>query len=178
MPGTEHHKMVYDVTLRIAIDEIDSAAVRIKRTVYSKKGMIVEASLNKTVCRVPAKRLEQTLQQLSALGKVRYKNIVAKDVTDTYYDFKIRLENAQKANNRYLELLKRANNVTDILRIEKEVERLTEKIETLKARLDNLDRMIDYSTITIEYSRREKPGLIGYIGVGLYHSVKWLFVRN
>lgn len=39
-------------------------------------------------------------------------------------------------------------------------------------------RMVLYSTITVSLSERKKPGILGYIGIGVYHAIKWLFVRN
>ena len=60
----------------------------------------------------------------------------------------------------------------------RELERLNETIGLLKGRMARLDHLEAYSTINVELRERKKPGLLGYIGLGAYHAVKWLFVRN
>ena len=135
-------------------------------------------STERTVIRVNTSQLETTLIKLSALGKVKAKNVYGNDVTDDYRDHEIRLENAEKSRIRYLELLKKANNVQEILLVEKELERLNEVIDLLKGKLNRLSHLSEYATITIDMEVRKKPGLIGYVFVGAYKSVRWLFVRN
>ncbi|MBK6622314.1 MAG: DUF4349 domain-containing protein [Saprospirales bacterium] len=100
------------------------------------------------------------------------------DVTDEYTDYQIRLDNARKARERYLELLAKAENVEAALKVEKELERLNETIDLLEGKMTRIDHLSEFSTITIALKERKNPGLIGYIGIGLYYSVKWLFVRN
>ena len=78
----------------------------------------------------------------------------------------------------YLELLKKAENVETALKVEKELERLNETIDLIKGKMNRINNLAEYSTIVINLKEKKKPGIIGYIGIGLYHSVKWLFVRN
>ena len=106
------------------------------------------------------------------------KNIVGQDVTEEYTDYKIRLENAEKARKRYLELLAKAEDVEATLKVEKELERLNETIDLLKGKMKRINHLSEYSTITVNLKEKKKPGLLGYIGIAIYHSVKWLFVRN
>ncbi|WP_196894187.1 DUF4349 domain-containing protein [Aureivirga marina] len=171
-------KIIYNAYINLSIKEFDSAAVRIENIIKSKKGFIIESSLNETKCRVPENLLIETLDELETLGKVRYKNIEGKDVSESYYDAQTRLENAEAAKAKYLKLLDKAVSVQDILAIEKEIERLNEKIELLKSKIENINYLSTYSTIRIQYRQKEKLGILGYVGAGLYHSVKWLFVRN
>ena len=62
---------------------------------------------------------------------MKYKSITGKDVTDEHYDLNIRLENAQLARDRYLELLNRAQTVDETLKVEKELERLNTELDLL-----------------------------------------------
>jgi TolA-binding protein len=90
----------------------------------------------------------------------------------------MRVENAQKARKRYLELLEQATKVSDILAIEKELERLNGKIERLQGQINSFDKQVQYSSISIYFTEKVKPGPVGYIFVGLYKAVKFLFVRG
>ena len=74
--------------------------------------------------------------------------------------------------------MEEAENVEAALKVEKELERLNEKIDLLKGKINRIDHLSEYSTISINYEQHKKPGILGYIGLGLYKGVKWLFVRN
>ena len=85
---------------------------------------------------------------------------------------------SQQARGRYLDLLDQAATVDEILKVEKELERLNETIDLLKGKMNRIDHLDTYATITINLRERQKPGILGYIGIGLYRSVRWLFVRG
>jgi len=83
-----------------------------------------------------------------------------------------------KSRERYLELLARAENVQSALLVEKELERLNSEIEFLKGKLNKTSHLVDFATLTISIKEKVKPGLLGYVGIGLFEVVKWLFIRN
>jgi len=122
--------------------------------------------------------LNSAVNDISNLGKVTFKNIHGADVTESYLDNKLRLENAEKSRNRYLELLNKAVSVQEILLVERELERLNVTIERLKGQMNRIDHLDEFSTITINLRVKKKPGVLGYVFVGAYEAVKWLFVRN
>ena len=141
-------------------------------------GYVSENGSARCVIRVQASLLKQALEEIYPLGRVDHKSISGQDVTNQFVDNEIRLENAEKARKRYLELLAKAENVEAALLVEKELERLNGLIDMYKGTLQRLQHLNEFSTITINISEKKKPGILGYIGLGLYHSVKWLFVRN
>lgn len=51
-------------------------------------------------------------------------------------------------------------------------------IDLLKGKTNRIDQLDAFATITVNLKERKKPGVLGYIGLGLYHSVKGLFVRG
>ena len=62
-----------------------------------------------------------------------------------------------------------------------EMRGMVERVGTfdlLKGKMARIGHLEAYSTISVELRERKKPGLLGYIGLGVYHAVKWLFVRN
>jgi hypothetical protein len=141
-------------------------------------GYVSEKGTFRATIRVQHEKLEAALSDIRGLGKVLHQNIITQDVTGEYTDHQIRLENAERSRERYLQLLAKAENVEAALQVEKELERLNGTIDLLKGHLNRLDHLTAFSTITLTWKEKKKPGLIGYAGLGLYHSVKWLFVRN
>jgi len=171
-------KIQYSALMRLIVESPDTANVQIEKIVRKYNGYINEIGTYRTVIRVKNTDLDAAIKDISSLGKVRWIDKIGQDVTEEYTDYQIRLENAEKARKRYLELLAKAENVEATLKVEKELERLNETIELLKGKMNRINHLSQYSTITINLKEKKKPGLLGYIGIALYHSVKWLFVRN
>jgi len=102
---------------------------------------------------------------------------LGEDVTEEYRDLEIRLDSAEKTRKRYLELLNKAEKVDEILKIERELERLNGEIDLLKGKINRLTHLAQYATITVQTSNGVKKGVLGYAFYGVYSGVKWLFVR-
>ncbi len=177
-PQQTRRKMLYSANLTLVIENPDTANLRIEQIAERYEGYASEIGTYQSVIRVKSGQLEAAIADISTLGRLDRKNLRGNDVTEEYFDYQVRLENAQKARNRYLELLDQAQTVDEILKVEKELERLNETIDLLKGKMNRIDHLDAYATITINLKERKKPGVLGYIGLGLYHSVKWLFVRG
>jgi len=171
-------KILFSAYMTLAVQNVDSSAKAIEKIATKYKGYISETGTERVVIRVDKQYFDKAVEEISKLGKLQSKSISGQDVTNEYYDNKIRLENAEKARNRYLELLAKAENIESALMVERELERLNREIDLLKGQMNRVDQLTAYSTITVNIHEKKKPGLIGYIFVGLYHTVKWFFVRN
>jgi hypothetical protein len=171
-------KVLFSANLYLTVENPDAANIDIEKIAKNYKGYAKETGTYRTIIRVESKHLKNAIKDISELGKLRRKSINGQDVTESYLDYQIRLENAEKSRKKYLELLAKAENVATTLQVEKELERISEKIDLLKGKMKRINHLSDFSTITIYLKEKKKPGILGYIGVGLYRSVKWLFVRN
>ncbi len=171
-------KVIYNSSIYLTVKIPDTANVRIAEIAKKYNGYVQQSGTTSCVIRVEAHQLNAAMNDISLLGKVTKKNSSGQDVTDQYADYAIRLDNAEKARLRYLELLERAENVEAALKVEKELERLNETIELMKGKMNRIDHLTSYSTITVYVTEKKKPGVIGYVGIGLFKAVKWLFVRN
>lgn len=175
---TEGRKLIYSAALDLEVAEPDSAVARIVAMTAAYAGFLTRTSTTGATIRVPAARLDAALAEISTLGRVKDKRITGDDVTEAYFDMGIRLDNAEKSRQRYLELLARAQTVEETLLVERELERLTETIDLLKGKRNRLDQLEAYSVINIELVRKAKLGPLGYVVKGAFGVVKWLFVRN
>ena len=126
--------------------------------------------------RVPAARFEEALQRLCKLGKVDRREVTGTDVTSEFVDMSIRLTNAERARQRYLELLQRSANVSEALQVQRELERITSTIEQLRGQLDLMQHQVSMSTINLTLEKPARPGPLGWIFYGLYHAIRWLFI--
>lgn len=175
---TDTHKIVYTARIDMKVNTPDSTAVQIAQLAKDSKGYVERMSSSTLIIKVPAGGMASIVAEIEKMGKVTYKNVSADDITDSYYDAAIRLENLDKARQRYLELLAKAQTVDEILKVEKELERVNTDMEVLKGRLARMNNQVQYSTITIYLDKKVKPGILGYPFVWTYKAIKWLFVRK
>lgn len=144
---------------------------------YTLNSTRLEQRLQVTI-RVPAARFEEALRRLAKLGQVDRRHISGRDVTTEMVDLTMRLGNAVKMRQRYLELLRKAANVSEAVQVQKELERVTAAIESLKGRLTVMRTQVSLSTVDLTLRTPTRPGPVGWIFYGLYKGVVWLFVWN
>lgn len=177
-------KVVHTATMTIEVKNSEDALSKISEMAKKYKGFILHSSLYSVKMKVEAGLLKDAVSEIEKLGKLRAKDIEGTDVTDEYYDLKIRIETAANVRDRYLELLKKAENVETALQVETELERVNRELELLKGKQQRLSNQIDYSTITVNVIqereevkvKREVPGPLGLVFWGLYKTVECLFV--
>lgn len=171
-------RILLSANLSLSVEMPDTVNFHIEKIAKKYDGYVNEIGTFRTIIRVKSESLTNAINEISELGNVQSKNLSGQDVTEDYLDFKIRLENAEKSRERYLESLAKAENVEAALKVEKELERLNASIDALKGKMIRIDHLSEFSTITVNLKEKKKPGPLGYIGIGLYRSVKWMFVRN
>ncbi len=170
--------IIFNASLEIEVSDPEKLGREIAGVASKFKGYVVTSGNTRAVIRVPSGSFSDALTALTSYGTVLSKQIYSKDVTEAFRDTEIRLDNKLKARNRYLELLKKAENVTAALRVEKELERLNSEIESLKGKIKRLSHLSAFSTITVNIEKEIRPGPVGYLFWGAYRVVKWLFIRD
>lgn len=174
----EKRKILYAANMEIVSPLPDSINPQLEHIAEKYGGYIGYLSTRQTTIRIKSQEFENVIVEIEKLGKITRKNIVGNDVTEEYWDAQIRLDNALETRKRYIELLKMAKNVEEAILVERELARVSENIDLLKGKLNKLDNLEEFATITITIREKAKLGLIGYVGVGLYKTIKWFFVRN
>ena len=107
---------------------------------------------NSITIRVPAKNFDQLLSDATkGVTKFDNKNIEVKDVTEEFLDIQARLKTKKELENRYLELLGKANSVIEILEVEKQIGQLRSEIESIEGRLKYLESKVSLSTLTMTF---------------------------
>lgn len=99
--------------------------------------------------RIPASKLDATLDALTKLGIVQSRSLSAEDVSDQLVDFQARLKNLRKSEEAVLKILDRSGSVGDVLKVSQELSNIRESIERISAQLNNLQNQVAYSTITL-----------------------------
>ncbi len=109
------------------------------------------------VIKVPVAKFSDIFQEVKDLAQVVVsEQVVGQDVTEEYVDLQARLKNAKAEEAQYLEIMKKATEVEDMLNVSSYLSIVREKIERLQGQLDYLENLTDMSTITVELSEETK----------------------
>lgn len=125
--------------------------------------------------RVPSKNFDLFLDDI--LKGVTYfdnKEISSQDVTEEYIDVDARLKAKKVLEARYLELLKKANKVSEMLEIEAQLSAIREEIEAKEGQLRYMQSQVSMSTITIEFYKtvaNEGGATISYVSK-IWNAIK------
>ena len=106
---------------------------------------------------VPAAHFDDTIDQLSKVGKVQSEHITGTDVSAQYVDLNARLANAEAQHQAMLALLTRAQNINDIIAVQNQIGQITAQIEQLKGQIKYLDDNTSYSTVTVTMTESGAP---------------------
>lgn len=108
-------------------------------------------SKNLTI-RIPTEDFQEFITAVSkGIDYFDQRTISRQDVSEEFIDLEARLKAKRTLEERYLELLKKANNVKEMLEIERELSTIREEIEARQGRLQYLQNQVSMSTLNIEF---------------------------
>jgi len=164
--STIDRKIVRTGYMTLEVADISKSLAEIASVATEFNGYVVSSSqradtgdnpMGSISIRVPADKFDQALEKLRTMAvKVTYENSNSQDVTEQYTDLQAQLHNYEATEAQYLELLKKAENVKDILEVQRELSNVRGSIERVKGRIQYLDRTSDTSLIEISL-RKAKP---------------------
>ncbi len=165
------------LTLEVSDEEDFQPTLERARAIATRlEGYIQSESTYAMTMLVPTERLSETLAALEKLGEVSHKAIQIVDVTSSYVDLQIRIENLVRLRQRLTELVAQTQDVSEILKIEMELGRVTSQLEQMEGQLRLLQRNTSYATIALRLEESVSPGPLGWVFYGTYRAIKWLFV--
>ncbi|MCD4792630.1 MAG: DUF4349 domain-containing protein [Bacteroidales bacterium] len=158
--GTEkiEKKIIKTADISFGVSDYNKSKPNINKIIAKHKGYITSESENNSsysisntiIIRVPAENFEKLLTDLEGEAEdFESKNINTSDVTEEYIDILTRLENKKKVEAQYIELLKKARTIAEILEVNEHIRRLREEIEAKEGRLKYLKNQVGLSTVTV-----------------------------
>jgi len=175
---TDNRMIAYNITLDLSVKNTEDTRSILIEQVNANGGYIVRESNNQIVARIPAANADNYIEHAKTLGKTENESKTGNDITEQYRNNTIRLDSLKNVRNRYLALLERANTVSEILSIERELERVNTEIDLLEGRIRAAEQSVAYSSVTVRFYEKAKPGPVSWIFYGLYQGIRWLFVWN
>jgi Tfp pilus assembly protein PilZ len=115
---------------------------------------------NEVTIKVPVLQFDEAIRLITngnGQEKLIEKKIRSEDVTGQVVDTKSRLEAKRQVRLRYLELLKQAKNMAEVLQVQNEINDLHEQIEMAAGRISYLNQSAAYSTIQLTFFQVLNP---------------------
>ena len=160
-PPPYSQKLIRQATLIFEVGDINHAYDSIKLVVESFHGYTSneekinagEQAEQHMDIRVEEKFFDDVIDRILFLAKnVESRNISVQDVTAEYSDINARLKTKKDVEMRYVEILRQARTVKDMLAIEEQLGIVREEIESMEARMKVMTNQIAYCSIRIEFS--------------------------
>lgn len=153
-------KIIKTASLDLEVKDFNAYYDRLRENVRAVGGYIAQEEQNESsykientlVIKVPVDQFENALARVSSnVEKLNEKKISSQDVTTEYVDTRSRLESKKQVRLRYLDLLKQAKNMDEVLNVQSEINDIQEEIESATGRIDYLSHSSAFSTINLTY---------------------------
>lgn len=157
--ATADQKIIRTGYLTLLVDGISEALPKVSEVALKYSGFTQNSNSGEypsgerygyVTIRVPASAYEMAINDIRALAiKVVEESTNAQDVTEEYTDLETRLGVAREEERAYLTLLDRADSVSDLIEVQRELSNVRARIESIEGRIKYLSNQTDLSTITV-----------------------------
>lgn len=199
-------QLIKRAQLNLVVDSIDVSLKNASQIIRTHQGDILDLQDNQIEAvqrtaylriRVPQSNLDPLLVSLGELGTIQQQGLSAEDVSTQIVDAQARLRNLRKSEESLLKIMERSGEISHVLEVSRELNRVREQIEQIDARVQNLQTQVRYSTVdltlsaavasqsigrplseTIGATWRDATQSVGDITVGLMQLGLWLLAYS
>jgi cell division septation protein DedD len=146
--------------IALEVEHVEEAIHSIRALVQEETGSVSHFTIDdgpgdlkggSIVFHVPTDRLDALFEQIRKLGRVASAKNTLEDVGQELASLDVKLENTRMLERRFLDILKtNAQNVRDVLEVERELARVREQLEQLEARKRRLQEAGALSTVEVK----------------------------
>ncbi len=147
-------------SLSIVVDDVSESVVDIVKYAEEQGGFLVTSNVYKEgidtngylTVRVPSEILDETIQYVKEMGDVESERVDGQDITEEYVDLEAKLNNLEASEKQFLEIMKNAVRIEDVLAVQRELTWVRDDIERTEGRMKYLKESTDLSSLTIYLS--------------------------
>ena len=166
--GVTAQKLIRTMTMDVETDDLDTLLAFLDAKVASLDGYMEERSVRNgsasatrryryasMTIRVPVDRLDEMVEHISGKSNVVNSNETADDITLTYVATQSRVKALEVEQERLLELLAKASNMSDLLQIESRLTEVRTELERVASQLRLYDNLVDYGTVRLSITETQ-----------------------
>jgi Domain of unknown function (DUF4349) len=159
-------KIIKTAALDFEVKDFKGYNSKLREKIKGLGGYIAQEEQNQTdykienivSIKVPVDQFDNALVLLTNdAEKLNEKKVTSQDVTGEYVDTKSRIEAKKQVRQRYIDLLKQAKNMEEILNVQSEINDVQEQIESAAGRVEYLGHSSAFSTINLTYYQVLNP---------------------
>jgi len=163
-PDIDDRMVVETSNASLLVEDVQKQVDKVIKYAEDKGGYMVSSSLQRpeeapfatVVVRIPQPELRTAIKYLETIAvRVTSLNIKGRDVTDQYVDLQARLETLQTTKTKFEEILAKAVEIDDILRVQRELVNLQRQIDNLKGQQQYLEKTAQNAKLTVYLSSDE-----------------------
>jgi hypothetical protein len=179
-------KIIRNGDLAIELDDPDDAQRKISAIAESLGGFVVTSDSQHSesngtkarlavsmIVRVPSLKFEEAMQRIRGVGsgaRILRDKRTGQDVTEEFIDLEARIRTKKALETQFMEIMKRAQKISDALEVQSQLAEVRGEIEQLEGRRRFLENQSSLSTITIQL---QMPApLVASAPSGFWHSVR------
>jgi hypothetical protein len=153
-------KIIRNATLSVEVKDYAHYTAAMRDAVKRSGGYIAGEEQNQSdyklensvKIKVPVDQFDEAVQALAGgTDKVLVRKVTSQDVTGEVVDTRARLEAKKEVRARYMDLLKQARNMKEILEVQNEINDIQENMEAAAGRINYLTHSAAYSTIELNF---------------------------
>jgi hypothetical protein len=160
----ESRKLIKEVSLSVETKDYDNYIANIRNNVTASGGYIENSnessyddfrSFTATI-RIPVGKVDSFAEFASKNVIVVERSESVEDVTEQFIDIDARIKVFKAEEESLIEIMKQANNVTDLLSVKERLADVRADIESYTAQLKSLENQTDYSTVELTVDEVER----------------------
>ncbi|MFA6427493.1 MAG: DUF4349 domain-containing protein [Candidatus Magasanikbacteria bacterium] len=160
-PEAQQERLVIKTgSMSMVVENVRAGVKAIGDYAVQKGGFIVYSNIYKSgiapygeiTVRIPAKDFDQGIEDVKAMGEVTSQSVNGQDVTEEYVDLDAQLVNLRAGEQQFLEIMKKAVKIEDILAVQTQLTYIRGQIESIQGRMKYLRQSADLSTLTVHLS--------------------------
>ncbi len=147
-------------SLSIVVKDVKEAVKIVSDYATKNGGFVVYSNVYKSglspyaeiSIRIPSENFAKGVESVKAVGEVTSESVSGQDVTEEFVDLEARLNNLRATEAQYLEIMKKAVKIEDVLAVQNELTYTREEIERIEGRMKYLEESAALSTLTVYLS--------------------------
>ncbi|MBR6510339.1 MAG: DUF4349 domain-containing protein [Clostridia bacterium] len=155
--AVDSRKLIKEISLTAETKDYDNYIDGIRKNVVSNGGYIEssdESNLSDyrtftATIRIPVGKTDSFTDFASKNATIQSRSESVKDVTEEYVDIEARIKVYKAEEESLIEIMKQADNITDLLAVKEQLADLRAEIESYTAQLKSLENKTSYSTVSL-----------------------------
>ncbi|MDL2295644.1 DUF4349 domain-containing protein [Lachnospiraceae bacterium OttesenSCG-928-E19] len=143
-------KFAYTTSVDLQSNDFNDAKNKIEDRIKLINGYISEETDSRMIVRIPSPELDNFLTFLEdKVGNIKNKKTIANVINELDNEIDEKLKNLRETRDRYMVMLDKTTKLSDVISLEKQLEKINSQIMDLELQLKRADQNVQYAEITI-----------------------------